>query len=176
MRASAGESKARVSRVRILRNPLITPRQLYAFYVRTGVCEAGYPPRQAARVLAHSDTMFAAYRGNSLVGLTRGLFDGTAGHVVELCVDPELQGSGLRFRNASVIEKDDLGLGQELVRRLLKDLRKRGARFFTNYIVTGIEEPFYRRLGFRENKGHKVYAIDIREYVPQVQRIGRFPR
>lgn len=120
--------------------------------------------------------MFGAYRGDTLVGFARGLFDGTAGHVAELCVDPELQGTGLRLRNASVIEKDDLGLGHELVRRLLKDLRKRGARFFTNYIVAGIEVPFYRGLGFRENKGHKVYAIDIREYVPRWQRFGRFPR
>ena len=161
-------------RVRIILNPRIKPRELHAFYVRTGVCEAGYPARKAGRVLTRSDVIVAAYRGTDLVGFARGLCDGTSGYIAELCVDPSLQGTRLRFSNASVIESDEKGVGRRLTNRLIQELRKQGAQFLSNYIVGGVEEPFYRALGFREDRGHKVYIIDERDYVPRSQRTGRF--
>lgn len=162
-------------RVRIVRNPRITPKELHAFYVRTGVCESGFPVATAGRVLTRSDVILAAYQGEQLVGFARGLCDGTSGHVAELCVDPALQGPSLRFSNASVIEMDNSGVGRRMMEKLLQELRRRGARFISNYIISEVEEPFYERLGFGENTGHKVYIIDAREYVPRAQRIGRFP-
>jgi hypothetical protein len=111
-----------------------------------------------------------------MVGFARGSCDGNSGGIDELCVDPALQGSPLRYSNASVIEKDDFGVGRALVVRLIQELRKQGAQFFSNCIVAGVEERFYRSLGFRENRGHKVYIIDARDYVPRSQRIGRFPK
>lgn len=163
-------------RTRIVLHPRITPKELHAFYVRTGVCEAGYPARKAGRVLTRSDVILAAYRGTELVGFARGLCDGASGYIAELCVDPSLQGTRLRFSNASVIEKDEKGLGRRLAYRLIRELRKQGAQFLSNYIVEGVEESFYRALGFRENRGHKVYIIDERDYVPRSQRTGRFPK
>ena len=162
-------------RVHIVRNPRITPKALHAFYVRTGVCEAGFPVLTAGRVLTRSDVVLGAYEGKRLVGFARGLCDGTSGHIAELCVDPAFQGPSLKFSNASVIEKDGSGLGRKLVEALLRDLRRQGAQFVSNYIISRIEEPFYERLGFGENLGHKVYIIDARQYVSHSQRIGRFP-
>jgi ribosomal protein S18 acetylase RimI-like enzyme len=163
-------------RTRVILNPRITPKELHSFYVRTGVCEAGYPARKAGRVLTRSDVILAAYRGTNLVGFARGLCDGNSGYITELCVDPSFQSTRLRLSNASVIEKDEKGLGRRLADRLIRELRKQGAQFLSNYIIEGVEEPFYRALGFRENKGHKVYIIDERDYVPRSQRTGRFPR
>jgi len=162
------------TRTRIVLNPRLTPRELHAFYVRTGVCEAGYPARTASRVLTRSDVILGAYRGSTLVGFARGLCDGTAGFIAELCVDPALQGTRLHFANASVIEKDKDGLGKRLVTRLIQELRRQGAQFFSNYIIENVEERFYQSLGFRENRDHKVYIIDVRDYM--AQRTGTLPK
>lgn len=160
----------------IVKNPRISPKELHAFYVRTGVCEAGFPPAYSGRVLSRSDVILGAYEGTTLVGFARGLCDGTAGYVAELCVDPALQGHPNRHANASVVERDRSGLGLSLGTALLKELRKLGATFFSVYLIAGIEERFYRSLGFEENTGHKVYYIDIRPYVPKSRRGGRLPR
>jgi ribosomal protein S18 acetylase RimI-like enzyme len=162
--------------VRLVRDPRITPKELHAFYARTGVCEAGFPPSYAGRVLTRSDVVLGAFHGSTLVGFARGLCDGTAGYVAELCVDPAFQGAPLRHSNASVIERDRRGLGLWLGAALLEQLRKQGATFFSVYAIEGIEEPFYRSLGFEENTGHRMYYIDIRDYVPVSRRGGRLPR
>ena len=166
---------ARPRGFKIARNPRITPKELHSFYVRTGACEAGFPVATAGRVLTRSDVILGAYQGERLVGIARGLCDGTSGHVAELCVDPALQGSPLRFSNASVIERDEAGLGHILGERLLHELRRLGAQFVSGYVISGVEERFYRGLGFGENRGHKVFIIDAREYVAPSRRIGRFP-
>ena len=162
--------------LRIVLNPRISSRELHQFYRRTGVCEAGFAPSYAGRVLTRSDVILAAYQGEVLVGFARGLCDGTAGHVAELCVDPALQGPRLKHSNASVIEQDRWGLARWLGTALLRELRKQGASFFSAYAIEGIEEPLYESLGFEENLGHKIYYIDIRRYVPKSKRGGRFPQ
>ena len=161
--------------LRIVRNPRITPKQLHAFYTRTGVCEAGFPPAEVGKVLGHSDVVLAAYQGNTLVGFARGLCDGLAGYVAELCVDPALQGRSTRHSNASLIEGDTAGLGRWLGASLLVELRKLGASFFSVYAVDGVEDTFYKSLGFEENTGHTMYYIDTRAYVPRRKRGGSFP-
>lgn len=129
----------------------------------------------AGRVLTRSDVILGAYQGERLVGIARGLCDGTGGHIAELCVDPALQGSPLRFSNASVIERDEAGRGHILGEQLLQELRRRGAQFVSGYVISGVEERFCRRLGFGESRGHKMFIIDAREYVAPSRRIGRFP-
>lgn len=161
---------------RLVRAPTLTARQLHAFYVRTGVCEAGFPVEYAGRVLDRSDVVVAVFRGATLVGIARGLCDGTAGFVAELCVDPVWQGRPNRRANASVIERDRYGVGRWLGFAVLSELRRQGASFFSSYAIDGVEERFYRSLGFEENRGHTLYHIDLRPYVPTVQRGGRFPR
>lgn len=161
--------------LRIVRNPPITPGQLHAFYTRTGVCEAGFSPPYIGRVLTRSDAIFAAYKGDTLVGLARALCDGTTAYVVELCVDPAFQGLPLHHSNASVIERDRSGVGRWLGAALLRELRKQGATFFSVYAIEGIEERFYKSLGFEENVGHKMYYIDLRDYVSKAKRGGKLP-
>jgi hypothetical protein len=162
--------------VRIVLDPRITPKELHAFYVRNGVCESGFSAKVAGRVLTRSDVIIGAYEGSKLVGLARGFCDGNSGEVAELCVATEYQGKKLKLSNASVIERDDSGLGFLLGSALLREFRRRGAQFVSMYPVIGFEEKFAKSLGFGENPGMKVYVIDARSYVPRSQRIGHFPK
>lgn len=146
-------------------NPPITPAQLFAFYERNHICEAGFGPDVAARVLQHTALCVAAFRGDELVGLARATFDGLSAQVMELSLDLELQGSPGRHANGSLMEHDGSGVGRQLGTRMIDELRRMGATFISVSIVGGCEEPFYESLGFCENTGHKDYIIDERPYV-----------
>lgn len=144
-------------------DPHITPDQLYDFYVRNGICESNYDKDTATRVLKYPQVMVAAWENEELIGLARATFDGLAAHVMEFSLDLRWQRQG--HDNGSLVPSDPQGLGQQIGRRLLTELRTRGCDFVTGYIVAGCEESFYSSLGFRENVGHLVYYIDERPYV-----------
>lgn len=144
-------------------NASITADQLYDFYVRNGICESNYDKDTATRVLHHPQVLVAAFDGNELVGIVRATFDGLAAHVMEFSLDLRWQQDG--HENGSLVPSDPRGLGAEMGRRLLDELRAQGCDFVTGYIVAGCEETFYRSLGFTENTGHLVYHIDHRPYV-----------
>jgi hypothetical protein len=144
-------------------DPQITPDQLYDFYVRNGICEANYDRDTATRVLRYPQIIVAACESEELIGIARATFDGLAAHVMEFSLDLRWQRAG--HENGSLVPSDPFGLGEQIGRRLLVELRTRGCDFVTGYIVAGCEEDFYRKLGFRENVGHLVYYLDQRPYV-----------
>ena len=152
-------------KVRIEVNPEITPDQLFSFYERNNICETGYGKETASKVLDHSSLIVAAFEGDKLVAIARAMFDGLAAVIMEFCVALEYQGEDFRYNNGSLIEKDSLGLGQELGKVLIDELIKMGATFISYYIVENCEEEFYELLGFEHNIGHLVYYIERRPYV-----------
>ena len=153
-----------VSSLRIEVDPSVTSDQLFDFYSRNNICEAEYGKETASRILAHPHVIVAAIQRDTIVGLARATFDGSAAHIMELSLALDRQGP-TRHNNGSLIEADPSGLGAEVSRRLLAELRSRGCDFVSCYIVAGCEEPFYSSIGFRENEGHLAYCVDERPYV-----------
>ena len=151
--------------VKIQLNPPITADQLFAFYERNDICEVGFGKQVATKILECPHVILAAFWNDELVGLARAVDDGLAAHIMEFSIDLRFQGSGGKFCNGSLIEKDNSGLGLKLGQRLLSELEAKGITFITGYIVAQCEENFYQSLGFRENSGHLVYYIDKRPYV-----------
>jgi len=151
--------------IRIETNPKITPDQLFSFYERNRICEVGYGKETASRVLTGSSLIVAAFEGDELVGIVRAMFDGVASVLMEFSLDVRHQGRIGKYRNGSLIEHDDSGLGKAMGSRLLDDLRRMGSSFVSFDIVEDCEEPFYTSLGFSHNKGHLPYYIDERPYV-----------
>ena len=145
-------------------NPPITSTQLYGFYQRNGICEAGYAEERAAVVLAHPSLIVAAFDGERLVAIARALTDGLAAVIMELSVEVELQGV-TRLGNGSVIEADAAGIGRRIGRALLDELAARRIDFVSLDVVEEFETGFYESLGFQRSVGMTVYAIDRRPYV-----------
>lgn len=94
------------NKVRVTVNPKITTNQLFSFYERNDVCEKGFGREVAAKVLDHSSLIVGAFEGDRLVGIARAMFDGLSASVFEFCLELEYQGSDLKYRNGSLIEKD----------------------------------------------------------------------
>lgn len=149
---------------RIEVDPSLTPDQLFDFYSRNNICEAEYGRGAASRILAHPHVIVAAFDGDTVVGLARATFDGLAAHIMELSLALDWQGAA-RQNNGSLIESDPKGLGAEIGRHLLAELRSRGCDFVSSHIVADCEEPFYSSIGFRKNEGHLTYYVDERPYV-----------
>ena len=147
--------------------PRITPDQLFAFYEKNDICEKGYGRELAAKPLQGSDLVVGAFQGDRLVGLVRALFDGLSAEIVECSLDLELQGGGSTFENGSLIEHDASGVGRRLMETTIRELQAMGADFISSCVLAGIEEGFYRSLGFKLNEGAVQYIIDRRPYVPQ---------
>jgi hypothetical protein len=145
-------------------NPSLAAEQLFGFYQRNHICEAGFGKEMAARILDHPHLIVAAFDRDELIGLARATFDGLSAQVMEFSIDLRWQGS-TRHGNGSLMESDAKGLGRALGEALLAELDRRGCTFVTSYIVTGCEERFYESLGFRANAGHSVFCIDKRPYV-----------
>jgi len=145
-------------------NPVIAPNDLFAFYKRNNICEAGFGEETAAKILRHPHLIVAAYACGELVGLARAAFDGLSAHVMEFSLDLRLQGGDLKYANGSLIEADNGGVGRRLGERLLNELEAMGASFITCCIVADCEEWFYQSLGLHENEGHLVYCRDKRPY------------
>jgi len=153
-------------------NPPITAAQLFAFYQRNNICEVGFGPEVAARVLEHTPVYVAAFRADQLVGLARAVFDGLSAQIMELSLDLELQGAPGIHANGSLLEHDRAGIGHELATRLLDELRRRGATWISASVVAGCEEPFYQSLGFTQNTGMVEYMIDERPYTAKNRSTG----
>jgi hypothetical protein len=145
----------------VIVGPRISADQLWAFYERNNICEVGFGKDVAARILEHPHVIVGAFAGEELVGLARATFDGLSACVMELSVDNRWQGKGT---NGSLLHGDAAGLVNRLGRALLSELDTCGATFVSVYLVEGLEEPAYERLGFRPNEGHSVFAIDARSY------------
>lgn len=155
----------RVNDLQILVSPTITPDQLFTFYVENDICEKGFGPDVAARVLDHSDLIVAAFEDDKLVGLVRAMFDGLSAQIVEFDLALKLQGNGLQFSNGSLIERDLTGTGKRLGETAVEQLLVMGATFISATLVGGVEESFYHSLGFNLNEGSVEYIIDRRPYV-----------
>lgn len=150
---------------RILVNPDIHPDQLWDFYVRNDICEVGFGKEIAVKPLKHSSLIIGAFQGEKLVGITRAMFDGQSGVIMEFCLELELQGEQLKYDNGSLIEKDRFNVGKKMGDLLISELRKMGASFISLYIVKNCEEDFYKSIGFKEHIGHLSYYIDKRPYI-----------
>jgi len=145
-------------------DPPITPEQLYAFYQRNQICEAGYPQDRAAVVLRYPGLIVAAFDADVLVGIVRVLTDGLTAAIMEFSVDLQLQGS-TDHGNGSLVENDQAGLAARLGQTMLAELAARQIDFVTYDVVEGGEEAFFQTLGFERNAGMVNYIIDRRPYV-----------
>ena len=148
----------------IVIDPVITAEQLHQFYVRNGICEAGYSPERAGVVLQNPGVVVAAVAADELIGIVRAVTDGLSAAIMEFSIDVRYQTSSSRYRNGSVLESDPQGLANRLGEAMLAELRRRGVDFVSCAIVQQCEEAIYERLGFRENVGHRVFIIDDRPY------------
>jgi hypothetical protein len=145
-------------------DPPITPEQLYAFYQRNQICEAGYSQDRAAVVLRYPGVIVAAFDGDALVGIVRVLTDGLTAAIMEFSIDLQLQGSTVHG-NGSLVENDEVGLAARLGQTMLAELAARQIDFVTYDVVEGREEAFFQTLGFQRNAGMVNYIIDRRPYV-----------
>ncbi len=150
--------------MKVLINPAISLDQLWDFYVRNNICEAGHGKETAGKALKHSSVIVGAFDGEQLVGIARAMFDGLSADIPEFCLENRLQGEGLVYENGSLLEQDLQGVGKAMGEALLAELMRMGATFISCYLVGNCEERFYESLGFRENTGHKAYVIDKRPY------------
>ena len=150
---------------RIILNPTITPRELYQFYVKNNICEAGYGEELAARPLQHAAVIVAAYHEDELIALARASFDGLSASIDEFCLATAWQGPDLVYANGSLIQKDDFGVGKQVGEVLLGALERMGAHFISTTCLEKVEEEFYAGLGLRHNPHSLEYIIDRRPYV-----------
>jgi len=146
-------------------NLRITPRQLFDFYLKNNICEAGYSEEIAARPLSRSSLIVAAMVGDEIVAIARAMFDGLAAEVMEFCVALEWQGTDLEHGNGSLIEKDDFGVGKRVGEALLAELERMGAFFVSVSCLQDVEEGFYSGLALRHNPHSLEYILDRRPYV-----------
>ncbi len=151
--------------IRIAVNPAVSADRLFSFYEKNDISEKGFGKETAARVLDHSSPIVGAFDGDRLVGIARAMFDGLSACTVEFCLDLEYQGDTV-YENGSLIEGDRIGLGKKIGEALVGELRRMGAYFISASALEGVEEPFYRSLGMRLNRGSLDYVIDERPYVP----------
>ena len=151
--------------IEIIVNPNISADELYTFYKKNNICEAGFGKEVASRILEHPHLIIAAYMESELIGLTRATFDGLSAHIMEFSIDIQYQGRIQKYNNGSLIEADEEQVGQKIGKVLMNELEKMGATFITGYIVENCEESFYNAIGFSENEGHLVYYIDKRPYL-----------
>jgi hypothetical protein len=163
--AKLRRAETRMDNITIAVNPPISAEQLYAFYEKNGICEAGYRKDVAARVLEHSSLVVAALIGDELVAVARAMFDGLDAQIMELSLDLRYQGNGLQYENGSLIESDPTAFGKKMGEVVIRELLSMGAFFISALALQDCEDGFYESLGFRLNKGHVNYVIDRRPYV-----------
>jgi len=148
-------------------NPTIESGELYGFYERNNICEAGYGRDVATIPLKHSSVIVAAVEAGELVGIARAMFDGLDASVHELSLDLRLQGQAREGGNGSLIASDPQGVARQIATTLLRHLFAQGCYFISVDIVEGVEEPFYKRLGLVRNDRMIPYVLDRRPYVDQ---------
>jgi hypothetical protein len=154
-----------LSKIEIKYTPNITDEQLWDFYVRNNICEAGHGKENAVKPLKFNPYIAAAFYEDKLVGIIRAIFDGLSADIMEFCLELELQGDELEHENGSLIEKDKYGIAKKMGKLLVDELRKLGNTFITAYIVKDLEEDVYTSMGLKINDGHSVFVRDERPYV-----------
>ena len=76
--------------------PKITEKQMWEFYVRNDICEAGSGKDVAVKVLRYNNShIVAAFFEDKLVGIIRAMFDGLGMYIVESGLKLALQGDSL---------------------------------------------------------------------------------
>jgi GNAT superfamily N-acetyltransferase len=155
------------SKVTVSNMPEITETQMWEFYVRNDICEAGYGKDVAMKALRYGNShIVAAFYENKLVGIIRAMFDGLGMYIVECGLELALQGDNLTHDNGSLIEKDTFGIFKQMGLLLLDETKKLGGTFFEfNSIVENLEEAAFESIGMKYNIGHLPYYIDLRPYV-----------
>jgi hypothetical protein len=154
-----------IDKIKILYQPEITDDQLWDFYVRNDICEAGHGKEAAVKPLRYNPYIVAAFYGDRLVGIIRAMFDGLSADIMEFCLECGLQGDNLKYENGSIVEADKYGIAKRMGELLICKLRELGNTFVTAYAVEGAEEQVYESIGLVQNKGHVVYVKDERPYV-----------
>jgi hypothetical protein len=154
-----------IERIKIEYMPKITDDQLYDFYVRNDICEAGHGKEAAVKPLKYSPYMVGAFYEGKLVGIVRAVFDGLTAVIMEFCLELELQGDNLQYDNGSIIEKDQYDIAKKMGILLIDELRKIGNTFVSAVILQHSEQDVYTSIGFKFNEGHAEYIIDERPYV-----------
>jgi N-acetylglutamate synthase-like GNAT family acetyltransferase len=147
----------------------ITETQMWEFYVRNDICEAGYGKDVAVKALRYNNShIVAAFFEDKLVGIIRAMFDGLGMYIVECGLELALQGDNLTHDNGSLIEKDTFGIFKQMGLLLLDETKKLGGTFFEfNSVVENLEEATFESFGMKHNTGHLPYYIDLRPYVQE---------
>ena len=144
--------------------PKITDDQLWDFYVRNDICEAGSGKEIAGKPLRSNCRIVGAFYNDLLVGIVRAFFDRVSAHIAEFCLERELQGEGLLYENGSLIEKDTYGIARRMGLLLVNELRDLGNTSISATILENCEESLYSSIGFTHNKHHLDFKIDERPY------------
>jgi len=154
------------NKVTIAYMPTITEVQIWEFYVRNDICEAGYGRNLAAKPLQYGNShTVAAFFEDKLVGIIRALFDGLTMNIVECGLELALQGDNLEHNNGSLIEKDRYSLFKQMGLLLIDEAKKIGCTMVEFTIVENLEESIFQSIGMKHNTGHLPYYIELRPYV-----------
>ncbi len=154
-----------VDKIAIEYMPNISADQLWDFYVRNDICEAGHGKENAVKPLRFNPYVVGAFYEEKLVGIIRAMFDGLSADIMEFCLECELQGENLKYDNGSIIECDKYGIAKQMGDLLIDELRKLGNTFVSAYVVEGMEEDLYKSIGMTHNAGHLQFIKDERPYV-----------
>ena len=154
------------SKVTIAFMPTITDTQMWEFYVRNDICEAGYGRELAVKPLRYGNSHFvAAFFEDKLVGIIRALFDGLVMTIVECGLELALQGDDLVHDNGSLIEKDRYAIFKQMGLLLIDEAKKLGCTMVDFTIVENLEESTFQSIVMKHNTGHLPYYIELRPYV-----------
>ena len=154
------------SKVSVTYMPTITDTQMWEFYVRNDICEAGYGRELAVKPLRYGNSHFvAAFFEDKLVGIVRALFDGLVMTIVECGLELALQGDDLVHDNGSLIEKDKYAIFKKMGLLLIDEAKKLGCTMVDFTIVENLEEATFQSIGMKHNTGHLNYYIELRPYV-----------
>lgn len=117
----------------------LDPADVLRLYAGPGWWEPGDDPGTIPKLLAGSFRVAAAFDGGRLVGMARAVSDGASdAYIQDVVVEPDRRGQGI---------------GSELVRMLVAELRKAGVSWIGLVGAPGTER-FYRKLGFSPLAGH----------------------
>lgn len=128
-----------------------TPGEIADFYRRVQH-DLSAAPAQIQRMIAGSTGFVTARADGKLIGIARGLVDGTRGFFAECKLDPAYQGPGAVTRRDGRIEHDENGIAVAMARRVLDALTHAGATR-VDVLAWGTEVDFLEELGFRRSGG-----------------------
>jgi len=154
------------SKVIIKYMPKITEKQMWEFYIRNDICEAGYGKDVAVKALKYNNShIVAAFFEDKLVGFIRAMFDGLGMYIIEWGLELTLRGGTSEYNNGCMMENDTFGIFKQMGLMLLDESKKLGSTFVDCTIVENTEESVFESIGMKHNTGHLQYYIDLRPYV-----------